>query len=196
MRAKTNLVTNESLSHEPSNAPLRKASSLEQHRHRARALSGPTEPRVGRLVGFDARGRLLVEVSGQRAPLPARSLLRLDQALRQAVLRRAEVLLLFEAGDRRKPIVAGVLQPTAQDPTPAQITSLTEPRDDAPRSLSLEADADGKRVRLTAQDEIVLECGKASITLRRNGRISIRGVEVDSSAVGTHRIRGGQVRLN
>ena len=176
MRAKANVVT--------------KARTVEMVR---RPGSEASEPQVGRLVGFDARGRLLVEVTGVRGKQPARSLLRVDQALRQAVLRRAEVLLLFEAGDRRKPIVAGVLQPNAADPTPTQITPLAA---NAGQPLALEVDADGKRVKLTAQDEIVLECGQSSITLRRNGRVIIRGAQVDSVAEGTHRIRGGQVRLN
>lgn len=60
----------------------------------------------------------------------------------------------------------------------------------------IEADIDGKRVRVVAQDEIVLECGQASITLRRNGRIIIRGTYVETHSEGTNRIKGGQVRIN
>jgi hypothetical protein len=51
-------------------------------------------------------------------------------------------------------------------------------------------------VKLTAKDEIVLECGEASITLRRNGRVIVKGTQVDSVSAGTNRIRGGQIRLN
>jgi hypothetical protein len=60
----------------------------------------------------------------------------------------------------------------------------------------IEADVDGKRVRVTAQDEIVLECGNASITLRRNGRILIKGTYVETRSEGTNRIKGGQVQIN
>jgi hypothetical protein len=60
----------------------------------------------------------------------------------------------------------------------------------------IEADADGRRVRLMAKDEIVLECGKASITLRRNGRVVVRGTHVESNSEGTNRIKGLQVRVN
>ncbi len=52
---------------------------------------------------------------------------------------------------------------------------------------------DGKRVVLTAEDEVVFQCGKASITLRRNGRVVIRGVYVETYATGTNRVKGGQV---
>jgi hypothetical protein len=66
--------------------------------------------------------------------------------------------------------------------------------DDAPAVI--EADIDGKRVRIVAKDEIVLECGNASITLRRNGRIVIKGSYVETCSEGTNRIKGGQVRIN
>jgi hypothetical protein len=60
----------------------------------------------------------------------------------------------------------------------------------------IEADVDGRRVRIVARDEIVLQCGEASITLRRNGRIIIKGTYVETSSEGTNRIKGGQVRIN
>ncbi len=60
----------------------------------------------------------------------------------------------------------------------------------------IEADIDGRRVRIVAKDEIVLECGNASITLRRNGRIIIKGTYVETCSEGTNRIKGGQVRIN
>jgi hypothetical protein len=61
---------------------------------------------------------------------------------------------------------------------------------------AIEAAVDGKRIRIVAQDEIVLECGNASITLRRNGRIIIKGTYVETCSEGTNRIKGGQVRIN
>jgi hypothetical protein len=60
----------------------------------------------------------------------------------------------------------------------------------------IEADVDGRRVRIVAKDEIVFECGQASVTLRRNGRIIIRGTYVETHSEGTNRIKGGQVRIN
>jgi hypothetical protein len=63
-------------------------------------------------------------------------------------------------------------------------------------STPLEAFVDGKRVVIDAGDEIVLRCGKASITLRRNGRIVIRGSYIETRSQGTNRIRGGSVQIN
>jgi hypothetical protein len=65
-----------------------------------------------------------------------------------------------------------------------------------PAAPVIEADVDGARVRICARDEVVIACGPASITLRRNGRVVIRGTHVETRAAGTNRIRGGQVRVN
>jgi uncharacterized protein (DUF2345 family) len=59
-----------------------------------------------------------------------------------------------------------------------------------------EATIDGSRMRIAAKDEVVIQCGKASITLRRNGRVVIRGTHVETHSAGTNRIKGGQVRVN
>jgi hypothetical protein len=60
----------------------------------------------------------------------------------------------------------------------------------------LEALVDGKRVVIDAQDEIVLRCGEASITLRRNGRVVVRGTYVETRSRGVNRIKGGTVQIN
>lgn len=82
---------------------------------------------------------------------------------------------------------ASALTPPVQgpdiQPPPAPLTGV-------------QASVDGRRVELTAQDEVVLKCGDASITLRRNGRIVIRGAYVESHAKGTNRIKGGSVLIN
>ena len=59
-----------------------------------------------------------------------------------------------------------------------------------------EAQVDGVRIRIQARDEVVIQCGKASIVMRRNGRVVIQGCHVETRAAGTNRIRGGQVRVN
>ncbi len=82
--------------------------------------------------------------------------------------------------------------------TPRAMEQQASPADAAAAGAPpvIEADVDGKRVRIVAQEEIVLECGNASITLRRNGRIVIKGTYVETSSEGTNRIKGGQVRIN
>ena len=53
-----------------------------------------------------------------------------------------------------------------------------------------------RRIVLSAQTEVVLQCGDGSITLAADGKVTIRGVDVVSSATRTQRIRGGAVRIN
>lgn len=86
-----------------------------------------------------------------------------------------------------KPVVSPLHLKTAASPAKTSADRLP---------LVIEMDADGKRVRVTAKDEIVLECGKASITLRRNGRVVVRGTHVETNSEGTNRIKGGHVRVN
>jgi len=100
--------------------------------------------------------------------------------------------------------------PSVDDPPPSGEQSAPAEKEEGTRVVPLalapepepeppcvlEADIDGRRVRVVAKDEIVLECGQASITLRRNGKIVIRGTYVETYATGTNRVKGGQVRIN
>ncbi|MCC6418741.1 MAG: hypothetical protein IT429_10940, partial [Gemmataceae bacterium] len=47
-----------------------------------------------------------------------------------------------------------------------------------------------------AKEEIVLRCGKSSITLRKDGKVVVLGAEVVSRASGTNKIKGAAVRIN
>jgi uncharacterized protein (DUF2345 family) len=69
---------------------------------------------------------------------------------------------------------------------------LTKPAAAAP----VEARLDGKRVVLEGKDEVVLRCGEASITLRRDGKVLVRGAYIETQAKGVNRIKGGAVKIN
>jgi uncharacterized protein DUF6484 len=127
--------------------------------------------------GASITARLAVSVTRER----------LDAAIAQC----QQVVLLFEHGDRTRPIIVGFIESV---PAPAEPVEIGPVLPDRPSVV--EADVDGKRVRVTAQDEIVLQCGSASVTLRRNGRVIIRGTYVESRSDGTNRIKGGQVQIN
>ena len=106
-----------------------------------------------------------------------------------AIAHRQQAVVVFEGGDPTKPIVIGFIAPIDTE-APVVESEQSEP------PQIIEADVDGKRVRVTAQDEIVLQCGSASITLRRNGRVVVRGTYVETYSDGTNRIKGGQVQIN
>jgi hypothetical protein len=61
---------------------------------------------------------------------------------------------------------------------------------------SWKIEVEGKRVVLSAADEIVLRCGKSSITLTRAGKVVIRGAYLLSRASGVNRIKGASVQIN
>ncbi len=116
-------------------------------------------------------------------PMLALSVVALTRAeLDAAVEARRDAVLMFLAGGGQ-PVLLGLRQsvPTLEVDT---------------ANADLSATVDGKKVRIDGKEEIVLRCGKASITMRRNGRIVIRGVQVESRATGRNRIKGGAVLIN
>jgi hypothetical protein len=59
-----------------------------------------------------------------------------------------------------------------------------------------EAVVDGEMVNIEGKEQIVLKCGKASITLTRSGKILIRGAYLLNRSSGVNRIKGGSVQIN
>jgi hypothetical protein len=170
--------------------------------------SGPSDPaialavaagasvKVGRLAPGSKPGALVVDFEGNAAgPLAARSLATLNEAaIRGGVLSRQQVALLFENGDPRLPIVVGLLAP---EPGAVLLGTLLQSPAVAPaRALPTEARVDGKRVVLEGSEEVVLRCGEASVTLRRDGKLVLRGAYIETTAKGLNRIRGGSVKIN
>lgn len=93
------------------------------------------------------------------------------------------VTLMFDQGDPAKPIVMGVLRGAAGWPLPQQPASVT-------------VDEDGERLIVNAREQLVLRCGKASITLTKAGKVLIDGSYVLSRSTGVNRVKGGSVQLN
>jgi hypothetical protein len=148
--------------------------------------------RVGWIVGSEPGRGLLVDYEGNTAgPLPALSTVPLDaKSIEQAAASQQRAVLLFENGDPTRPLLMGLVQAVSSTPLIDAALEGNVPRQE------MEARVDGQRVVIEGKDEIVLSCGKASITLRRNGKVIIRGVQLESSAAGVNRIKGGSVQIN
>jgi hypothetical protein len=74
---------------------------------------------------------------------------------------------------------------------------LTEPGDTQPLGdPNIDLLVERRRVVIAAKTEVVLRCGEGSITLSADGKVTLRGVDIVSSATRTQRIRGGAVRIN
>lgn len=128
---------------------------------------------IATLVGFDDDGAPFVRFA--RPGLTETTRARTLAELRPDDLGK-EVAILFEAGDRQRPIIAGrLLEP---DPAPVIV------------------ERDGERLELSAAREVTLRCGKASITLTSCGKVLIRGTYLLSRSSGVNKIKGGTVQLN
>lgn len=132
---------------------------------------------VGHVVGLDERGVLVDFAGNPGGPTPARLLAALDAVtLAAAAASRRAAALMFERGDPALPLLVGLVEAT---PVPGR-----------------EATIDGKRIVLTGEEEIELRCGDASISLKKNGKLVIKGAYVETRARGTNRIKGGSVQIN
>jgi hypothetical protein len=130
-------------------------------------------PIVGLLFGLDEHGRPLICFDGAPGgiPIPARSVIPLS-----SVDVGREVVLLFERGDAARPLLMGVLR--------------------LPRPEPVRTEIDGEKLVFTADREIVLRCGEASITLTRAGKVLIQGAYVLTRSSGANRIKGAVVEIN
>ena len=138
----------------------------------------PAEVVLGTLTGIDEAGSPLVDFPGNIKGVP---IVALTTAVCDAAAVGRGVALLFADGDPARPVILGLIhapvEGTAATPLP-------------------EAVVDGERVVISAQREIVLTCGKASIILTRAGKIILRGTYLLSRSSGVNRIKGGSVQIN
>jgi hypothetical protein len=136
---------------------------------------------IGELIGLTNEGRtplVLYPKQPGTAALPARTVVDLHGAHIGK-----SVALTFEGGDPFSPIVMGVLREGDGWPLPE-------------KPGQVEVDVDGERLIVSAKDQVVIRCGKASITLTKAGKVLIQGIYVLSRSSGVNRIKGGSVQLN
>ncbi|MBU6258114.1 MAG: hypothetical protein KGL18_07490 [Burkholderiales bacterium] len=139
---------------------------------------------VGRLQGFDLLEQPLV---GALAACPGRVLACRSTVPLRSAHRGREVLVIFEQGDRERPIIVGVVEPHPLQDAPAMAS--------APQQ-GVRVEVDGERQLIQAEREIVLRCGEASITLTRAGKVIIRGNYILSRSSGYNKIKGAAIDIN
>lgn len=129
---------------------------------------------IGIFLGFGEEGPLVVFPGNpEETAQSARSLAELTPDMVGS-----EVALLFQEGDPARPLVVGrIVEPARKTTTPHVLR-------------------DGERVRIIGEERIELRCGKATIIMESDGRITIRGTYVTSQASAANRIRGGSIDLN
>ena len=165
----------------------------------ARRRRAPAGASVGEVVAVDDSGFVLVSVGGRAVatpPVRARSTVPVSAA---DVGRPA--VLVFENADPASPIILGLLvrpgaAPAAAATAPGGGGGKRAAAKSRARDAAVSVDADGQRLVLTAEQEVTLRCGKASITLTRAGKVLLRGAYVLNQSTGVNRIQGGSVEIN
>lgn len=134
---------------------------------------------IGVLMGFSEKGMPLVAFPGNQSDtgIAAHS----TTTFKSDDI-GCQVALLFEGGDPQRPIVIGRIR------IPEQIVQ--------PQQKNVMLELDGEHLEFNAEKEIVLRCGKASITLTKAGKIIIRGEYLLSRSSGVNHIKGGSIQLN
>jgi hypothetical protein len=149
----------------------------------------PSAPCVASVLGFETRGRVLVAIPGLDQVMTARRLKGIGRAeLMDPGGLGQEVLVVFEGGSPERPIIVGVLESEAGEVDGGIEGIAGREREPAtPRH---------EKVLIEALAELVLKCGAGSITLRRDGKIILRGTHLLARASGPVRIKGGHVEIN
>lgn len=140
---------------------------------------------IGTLSEVAGNGQAMVHYPGIPTgnPLPATSTGKLDHHKTGQ-----QVALGFVNGDPALPIILGFIQ------TPGKQESAVV--EEAKEDQVVNVKVDGDRLTLSAEHEIVLQCGKSSITLTRAGKVILKGAYLSTHSTGVNRIKGGSVQIN
>ncbi len=137
---------------------------------------------VARLHGFDLLDQPVI---GDLPQCPGQLIAaRSTVALKRSMV-GADVVVIFDGGDLHRPIVMGVI-------TSPRLAAVASPV--APTGTTIHAD--DERYVVTAEREIVLRCGDASITLTRAGKVIIKGHYILSRSSGYNKIKGAAIDIN
>lgn len=127
---------------------------------------------VGRITGFLSSGEPLVDFTMNHTGRPVQS--RTTVGLLIGHIGR-EVALMFEGGDARKPIIIGLMHMPEKGVEPVEEDQTTV---------------------ISSEKDILIRCGEASIHLKQDGKIIIKGKDILSRARRNHDIKGGMINLN
>jgi hypothetical protein len=130
---------------------------------------------LARMVRWDAPDRVWVELEENGESILARTLrgMRRNDLVDEDGAPRA-LLVVFARGKKTQAVITGVL---------ASETGQTSTG--VPEQLVIEAGT-----------ELVLKCGAGTISVRKDGKVIVRGTHLLSRSSGPIRIKGGHVEIN
>lgn len=124
---------------------------------------------VGTLIGLDATRIMAFRLRGERKVRKTRNSM---VGLSKEDIKSA-IVVGFIGGADGDPVILGKLASTQPDGGQSERT-----------------------LDLSAERQVTIRCGRASITLTREGKIILRGTYISSRSSGVNRIKGGSVQLN
>lgn len=140
----------------------------------------------GHLTGLDDEGRLLFQPEGaEPPPHPVAIGIELsDGALVKAAREQRRALVVRTTDRTPRWVLVGLVRERVSTKAATARPGL------------LEAVVDGETLKLVAERDLVLRCGAASLTLRKDGRIVLSGTNLLSASRGPNRIKGATIALN
>jgi hypothetical protein len=150
-------------------------------------VTPPTSGAIsGHLDGIDDEGRVLFKADGTATEaVPVIIGIELsDGALVKAARTHRRAMVVQTADANSRLVLVGLLRERVS----------SQARDARPGQLAVSMD--GETVRLSAERNIELRCGAASLILRKDGKIVISGTNVVSASRGSNRVRGATISLN
>ena len=148
------------------------------------AIAPAHEVIVGQFIGLDEQQRPLITSSCHINPVVAQAIVTIND---DPLLLSGNNVILFMGGDI--PIIMGFIADTL---SPKHQSSSGLLGDVLTSSLHV----DGKKINLQAQNEVVLKCGKSSLSLSRNGKVTIKGTNITTRSSGANKIKGANVQVN
>ncbi len=144
------------------------------------------EAYTGHLTGIDDEGRLLFRPEGS-----------MDDPIAVAIgLPVADGTLVKAARQQSRAMVVRTGDTPARWVLVGLVRERLSTQAVTARPGQLEVAMDGETLRLTAERDIVLKCGEASLTLRKDGKIVLSGTNVLTASRGPNRIKGASIALN
>jgi len=147
---------------------------------------------VGKVIKIDKNEEVLVDYPGNTlGAICAQLTNSVKKALsHQTTGSNQKVLLAFENNDPSLPIIIDTLYSPIEDILNTHHS--VELETSKPEDVTI----DGKRMIFDAKEEIVLRCGKGSISLKKDGRVLIRGTSLLSRASKVNKVKGSSIKIN
>ena len=145
-------------------------------------------PTCGILVAITESGEPLVQVLGTKEPIKVRTAISFRNESEARQFLGKTVLVCFTDDEPVAGIIVGFVAESMWD-------EMSLPMFEN-RHVALESMVDARRIEITAQEELVLQCGKGKIQLKNDGTVIVRGKKITSRSKEAHKIRGSSVNIN